>query len=425
MADYTPEQRNEERARKTVVDFMQKYGKGKISLGNVEIEQLMYAWLLKPALLDPNSKEAANLLFQSISDHGKDTFSVIPVLQAMRHLSTMFAEAYPGAHRNPSAQEKMIFEMALSFLEAVVAVFLPKDETFSIFEQIFIHMSMLHNYREDVKLFYKNSTRGWTICPIFARWICQHVCDTEGNNARFSFMNIGMVCAEYYGASGEKWSINKAYTRNSGIGNLLEPCLWMELFAGSRKVLFRMGQTAPDIKHLLWINAANRNLLHLFIDAYQRNQLPLSILRHRPLFRSLIESESESESESVNIEELERMGIFENDRVEKEKTPAKLELLSNDSRNALIAKLKNRWSGDVPPNDDELESFTKAIHTELGSDCESCVSAPKQIIYQECAHCFMCESCFKNQYQQNGECPVCRTFSDVVFLLPVPQPPSV
>lgn len=420
MADYTPEQRDKiavfTKTQKTIATLM----KEKKTAERKDIENILYAWVIDRNFFKWNSTYGTLMAIQTAAMIGDDPSLRMKISGVLRDFDAYFDRIYPGLHREKTEKEAKIFSMAIEFLRALEVAYDVTEEGLQIHEQTLIHFVMLHNYDKDVDLFcYSEKLENWVIHPVFFREIVKQALDEHETGARFKLISLATSAAEYCGEEGHNFDIP---TNHDDVDGLFVPYEWIKFCLEATGVLEKMRRTAPDKSHFVWLDAAISNLNKLMKDSERQNALSHSVLLIRYMASMGLTLVAEGqEDDNAFVEELERSGLFTRDRCEKKTVPAKTEPLSHEARDALLEKLSTRWKENASSSEATLEAFTVAVHAEFGSSCQTCMSAPRQVIYKQCGHTFMCEECFRGGYKCSGECPVCRTHSDTVFLLVMPS----
>jgi len=377
-----------------------------------EMERVLCAWARDPGVLDLNTGAGKEVYQRIVSAVGGGAYQFVHAqLGAIRGT---LEKMNPGMHAALNEHEELVFGFALEALEAGVEVFHFKDPGTPVPLPFYSHLAVLHNYFPDAKLFVRKNA-GWALRPAFIRAAYLHFTGDK-HERRGMALRLAADAAAHYAVKGHIMTPECAATRSASdeLRVLMLPHGWIEIILASQVALGRLRAGAPAPCHALWIEACMRNLLALLRDAARQNQLPVRLLALRPFNIGTGRN---------MVEELERLGVFREDEVKRDVPEAALVPLDAGARTALLAKMEGRWKGAAPASDGPLENFTLALHAELGPDCEVCLSAPKQVVFEECAHVFMCESCFTGGYERKGECPICKTVSGVARLLPMPITP--
>ena len=419
MADYTHEQLVKKEARKAVSRIIASLISTDRDITDDEMEELMFAWAVDRDFFRGQTETGRQLAIAVAGSIGGGIVRKMAILMTMANFDKRFATFYPDMHRAKTGAEQKIFKMVISFLNAMSVVFGMSDGSLSIPAQALIHLCILQNYDRNVDIFCRYSSGAWMLTPVLMRELILSVRDENGVRERKNRLTLGMAAASYYEREGMCYTIRQSYTERMSeeLTRMFEPFEWVRFLFESRHVLDNMARTAPDQAQIVWIEAAKENLNMLMIVTARRNVLPPAIIFMRS---ALSRAESSDSDDQGVVEALERTGLFAGDTTVKEVpklAPEKMKPLSLKTRNALLDKMKSRLQAGESLSSVSLHEFTTAVHTEFGPDCETCMSAPKQVIYKECGHVFMCEKCFTGGYERSSECPVCRTQSKTVFLL--------
>jgi len=369
-----------------------------------EMEEIFCAWARDPSVLDAETDAGKRVFRQML--HALGGGGARAVFEAMRLARLVFERMNPGMHDPLNEHEELIFGLALRVLEAGLAVFCPEGSVTEQLAAFCAQFSILHNYFADAGLFVRKDTHGWVPRPAFMRAVYLRFTGDKDARRGAAQRLVGGA-ATYYETGGYKLTPEYSLGHVSAeLRALRLPCAWVMFLFEARSALVNL-PGASSAPHEGWVRACLQNFYELILDAARRNHLPARVWW------------LQSQSRSV-VEELERMGVFEGDEAKRDVPEADLVPLAASARAVLLAKMEGRWRGDAPASEGPLEDFTLAVHAELGPDCEICLSAPKQVVFEKCAHAFMCEGCFSGGYDRKGECPVCKTVSGTAYLLPKP-----